>query len=180
MIWGLQGGYRAVKLGQRNTSNMAEILSKRLSNFPKRYSIYETEGAVSLSRPSRKSGGKRSQNNNGGEIRNMSRGSEGNESDSDDYSQSDHNEQSKLNNSANETMENNMNECEESIENNTNIIQYVSENVSVVLKVLMSVLPLATVQQFTNKVQDVEFTQLIGGEVDSDLSYHLSVLGGLQ
>ena len=120
--------------------------------MPKRYDEYEMEVAGSLSRPIQKSGGKRSHNNNGGINQNMPRASEGNRNISDEHSRPDQDEQ--FNNSVNESIENCRDECEEGIENNTRIIQYVSDNVSVVLKTLMNVLPLTTVNEFASKVQN--------------------------
>ena len=133
---------------------MSEGLSKRISYVPKRYDEYEMKVAGSLSRPIQKSGGNRSRSNNGGDTQNMPWGSEGNGSISDEHSQADHDDE-QFNNSVNESIENSRDDCEEIIENNTRIIQYVSDNVSAVLKILMNVLPLTTVQEFASKVQNV-------------------------
>ena len=92
---------------------------------------------------------------NGGNVQTKQRGVKRNESESEDnISQSDRSEQ--LNLSANEEVENCFNELEEGIENNKDEIKYINENVNIVLKLLMSVLPLTSVHQIKDQIKDVE------------------------
>ena len=92
---------------------------------------------------------------NGGNVQSKQRGVKKNEREPDDnISQSDRSEQ--LNLSVNEVVDNCVYELEESIENNKDEIKYMNENVSVVLKLLMSVLPLTSVHQIKDQIKDVE------------------------
>ena len=143
--------------------NVTRALGKRASVKPKRYVDSEMEGLVGQGR-SRRGG----YNNGapGGAIQKQSkpgrRESEGSESDSDDvYAQYDR--------------EDYINEIEKGIEENSNMIQYLNENVYTVLKLLWQVLPLSTVQLVAERTKEVNSDD---HQWIQDLSYQRLASGG--
>ena len=155
---------------QENTSGMPRALGKRLSNQPKRYGIYEMESGVGQGRS------RRGRSNNGAARASFQthnntwgRESEGNDTD-DDLSQSE-----QFYPSESERMDDYISEWEKGIENNSKNIQYVSDNVSAVLKVLWQVLPLSTVQLFAEQVKDTNSAE---HQWAQDLSYQRLGPGG--
>ena len=167
---------------QENTSGMPRALGKRLSNQPKRYGIYEMESGVGRGRS------RRGASNNGAARASFQthnntwgREPEGNDTD-DDLSQSE-----QFYPSESERMDDYISEWEKGIDNNSKNIQYVSDNVSAVLKVLWQVLPLSTVQLFNEQVkssnsaehewaQDLSYQRLgPGGNTDADQGKNTTV-----
>ena len=154
---------------QGNALDMATVLGKRIINKPKRYVDCEMESLVDQGR-SRRGG---NLNGASGAIQKQNkpcrRETEGNGSDNDDVdSQSDQLDPSEI-------MENYINEYEERIENNSDGIQYLKENIGTVFKFLWQVLPLSTVQLVAERTKDVNSND---HQWVQDLSYQRLGSGG--
>ena len=135
------------------SSSVPRGRGKRLGKTPEHLGIYELGSVEGLGQSLVNSAGKGSRNN-GGNVQTKQRGVKKKESESEDnISLTDRSNQFNL--SASEEVDNCMNELEESIENNKDEIKYINENASVVLKLLISVLPMTSVHQIKDQIKDI-------------------------
>ena len=136
-----------------NSSSVPRGRGKRWCKTPEHLGIYELGNVGGLGQSLTISAGKGSRNN-GGNVQTNQRGVKRKENESEDnISHTDRSEQFNL--SASEEVENCVNELEEGIENNKDEINYINENVIVVLKLLISVLPSTTVHQIKDQIKDI-------------------------
>ena len=165
---------------------MPERFSRRKGNMPPHLDVYQVENVVGLGRSLTEASAKGSRGN-GGSIQTKQRGRKGNDSDSeDDISQSDRSDQGDV--SDREEINNLENDLEEYKESNDKVIQYLGDNVKVVLKLLMSVLPSATVHQLNEQTKDIKSSdhqwaqdfiyQRLGGKTDADKGKNVVVNTG--